>query len=158
MISKTDVERFKSKLIFIPFDSCWYLDSYQNQQGYPHIRFNGRDQRANRVSYKIYHGSIKPGMHICHSCDNPQCVNPDHLWMGTPTDNMRDAHRKGRMDNSGFRKGNKLGKRNRMFTEDEVKEIRSKLKYRTGSIKQLAKELGINHSTLKAINNRQNYA
>lgn len=58
--------------------------------------FNGKKARAHRVAYSLRHGDIPAGMYVCHTCDNPLCVNADHLVLGTHQDNMADAYAKGR--------------------------------------------------------------
>ena len=77
-------------------DTCWMWVAYIGQQGYGKFRFNGRSTTAHRVSYEIHNGPIPNKLHVCHSCDVKQCVNPDHLWLGTAKDNMADRDAKGR--------------------------------------------------------------
>jgi hypothetical protein len=64
--------------------------------GYGVIRYAGRVQKAHRVSYTLNNSPIPDGMMVCHSCDNPSCVRPDHLFLGTQQDNMDDRMAKGR--------------------------------------------------------------
>lgn len=77
---------------------------------------------AHRVSYALYKGPIKD-KHVLHSCDNPSCVNPDHLFIGTHQDNMTDMKNKGR---AGFEVGSE--RYNSKFTDNQVKYIKSLLK------------------------------
>lgn len=75
---------------------CWEWTGSKNEQGYGLIRWNRKSGYAHRMAYEAYNGPIKRGMVIMHSCDNPSCVNPQHLSQGTATENMRDMVRKGR--------------------------------------------------------------
>jgi len=80
---------------------CWDWNGYKNRNGYGEINTGKRksgsykSEGASRVAYRLYKGEIG-GLHVCHHCDNPGCVNPDHLFLGTHQDNMNDMVSKGR--------------------------------------------------------------
>ena len=76
---------------------CWEWKRATNNIGYGMFRIKqGLMRTAHRVSYELFNGPIPNGMVVCHTCDNPKCVNPDHLWAGTMLDNIRDMDSKGR--------------------------------------------------------------
>lgn len=78
-------------------NECWLWIGCINNKGYGKIFIDKvRTIYAHRLSYIIHHGSIKQKMFVCHTCDNPACVNPDHLYLGNNTDNMQDCSRKNR--------------------------------------------------------------
>lgn len=68
------------------------------------VKRRGRRILAHRMAYELTHGSVPDGMFVCHRCDNPSCIKPDHLFVGDQTDNMRDCANKGRLRGT-FRKG-----------------------------------------------------
>lgn len=76
-------------------DDCWNWTGCVSR-GYGIIHAWGKYQRVPRVSYQMFKGEIPDGMFVCHTCDNPLCINPKHLFVGTPKDNMQDMIRKGR--------------------------------------------------------------
>ena len=87
-------------------DTCWVWTGTLNKAGYGIICIydpaitRGRTFIVSRVSWYFHFGSIPKGMNVLHRCDNPPCVNPDHLWLGTHKDNARDRSQKGRDRNS----------------------------------------------------------
>jgi len=82
-------------------NECWEWQGYINDSGYGQFRCgNGALLRAHRISYEIHKGAIPDGLIILHKCDNPRCVNPDHLSVGTHADNIHDMDQKGRRINS----------------------------------------------------------
>lgn len=87
-------QRFESKVRVAP--GCWLWAGASGGGGYGHIRVGGKVRGAHRVSYELYLGAIPKGMHVMHRCDNPLCVNPEHLQLGTHQDNMADMYTKGR--------------------------------------------------------------
>lgn len=95
---------------------CWEWQGYRIDKGYGRLRHEGGKKLAHRVSYEAFVGAIPDGMCVLHKCDNPPCVNPDHLFLGTNLDNVKDCINKGRhkgVYNSPFVKGNKLNGRSK---------------------------------------------
>lgn len=95
----TPEERFWFYVPAVHADSeCW---NWQGRCfagiGYPVFKIAGRQVYAHRFSYELHHRKSATGMCVCHHCDNPRCVNPAHLFLGTQKDNMDDAVQKGRV-------------------------------------------------------------
>ncbi len=78
---------------------CWIWKASKNKQGYGYFKLDGRMQKAHRVSWMIFSGSVvKDDTCVLHHCDNPSCVRPNHLFLGTYSDNLIDSFKKGRRD------------------------------------------------------------
>jgi len=101
---------------------------------------------AYRASYLMHRGTIPEGAHVCHSCDNALCVNPDHLWIGTQADNMRDMIRKGRRaDFSGSKHG--MAK----LTEENAAAIRAAYIPRKVTLRELASRFNVSVGTVHRV-------
>lgn len=137
-------DRFWQKVDRRGPDECWEWTATRYPTGYGHIGLGKRSLGpgyAHRVSWEIHNGPIPKGMFLCHRCDNPPCVNPSHLFLGTPADNVRDAIAKGR-----HIKGEQVG--GCVLTEADVIAIRRR--YAAGGIRQgdLAAEYGVSRSNI----------
>jgi hypothetical protein len=84
-------------------DGCWEWQAVRSSQGYGAFRPTpeSRQQSAHRYSWELAHGSIPPGLWVLHRCDNRRCVRPDHLFLGSASDNAQDAIAKGRRRRKG---------------------------------------------------------
>lgn len=125
-------------------NECWFWHG-ATTGGYG--RYRGR--YAHRVSYAFFYGGIPPGMDVLHKCDQPSCVNPLHLFVGTDTDNMQDMIRKGR---GNWARGEDSGKSK--LTEEAVLEIAYSLE--TG--RKMAAKFGISEVCVSNIRNGVTWA
>ena len=147
---------------------CWKWVGAKNNDGYGNVNCGGTFHKAHRVSWFLHFGDIPFGMNILHKCDNPSCVRPSHLFVGSQTDNMRDCARKGRKacgDRHPFRidrtlvaRGERAGKAK--LKESEVLEIRNLYRpySREFSTPCLAKKYGVNTKSIHDIVTRKSWS
>ncbi len=115
-------DRFDEKFVAIGSGDCWMWTAntrsgYGQIKGYCHKMKKYRPLCAHRVSWELYNGKISGDMNVLHRCDNPLCVNPDHLFLGTHLDNARD-----RVEKCREARGERHGRSK--LTDDEVDDIR----------------------------------
>lgn len=89
------IARLMNRVVFGASD-CWHFCGSRNQFGYGRLTVGGRMQVVHRLSYELFKGPIPDGLFVLHSCDNPSCINPDHLRVGTKRENSLECFRKGR--------------------------------------------------------------
>ena len=93
---ESTLEYIQRRIIINSETECWEWTGTIGRDGYGKAKRSGKIIRAHRLSYSFYKGEIPPSFHVCHSCDNPKCVNPSHLWVGTHLQNEMDKTLKGR--------------------------------------------------------------
>lgn len=126
-------------------NGCWEWTGGKNSDGYGSFNINQKIYNAHRVSYTLFVGDIQNSLFVCHSCDNPSCVNPSHLFLGTAQDNMTDKVNKNRQ----FRpQGEKSG--NHKLTEQEIYEIREMRKCGY-TLRKIANRFEVNFRTIHYI-------
>ena len=120
-------------------DTCWNWKGsvMGGKLKYGHINLNFKHKYAHRVSWEIHFGKIPTNKQVLHKCDNPLCVNPKHLWLGTHQENMADRDKKGRFIPS-------YG--NTKLNENQVKIIKKEFKNKT--VKELANKFSVHISTI----------
>ena len=157
-------DRFWSKVE--KSDGCWNWVGSKSC-GYGSLSINGRAIKAHRWSFTQAFGAIPDGLFVCHKCDNPACVRPDHLFLGTNKDNLIDCAKKGRNamqkhpERSALHDPNIRAKLDKgegnyaaKLTEGQVAEIRKRYKresYMGSNARNLAEEFGVNKATIQRI-------
>lgn len=133
-------------------DTCWLWTGCKDRNGYGLIGKGGRNGGcffAHRLSWELHNGPIPDNLYVCHHCDIPLCCRPDHLFLGSQLDNIRDCSRKGRMHTGEANGGSKL-------TENQVREIRAR--YASGErIYAIAGAFGVNQSCISMIVHRKSW-
>lgn len=124
---------------------CWLWRAHLGSCGYGAFGLGGRAAKAHRVAFELTHGPIPPGLFVCHSCDVPACVRPEHLFLGTHVENMADMRAKGRSPDHRGTKNTKA-----KLTPDLVRHIRARLS--TGESRaQIARSLGVWPTTISMV-------
>jgi hypothetical protein len=138
MSKYTLLERFMEKVTIS--DSCWHWNAMKNSYGYGLIWVNGKPVRAHRVSFSLFNGELSEEDVVMHSCDNPSCVKPSHLSVGTRLENNRDAVAKRR---------NQFGEKHwaAKLTTEQVESVRNM----KGTYTQIAKIFGVSQSAISRI-------
>lgn len=136
-------ERFWKRVV--KGEGCWLWTGRTNKKGYGQISINSKDVLAHRASWEIANGSIPEDKDVLHKCDNPPCVRPDHLFLGTDHENMLDMWKKKRHP-SNKRESNGRAK----LTETQVVEIRVALANGVFQEK-LAQTYGVSQTTISGI-------
>lgn len=133
------------RVIVLSESGCWIWSGDTNDDGYGRIYLGDKKRvLAHRYSYEKFNGEIPSGLCVCHKCDVPSCINPDHLWLGTHAQNMSDRNKKGRA-----RGGSNCGEKSpaSKLTEPLVIEI---FQFK-GSVNEASKKFGIAKSHVSRI-------
>lgn len=145
-----DIERFWPKVAKAGPDDCWEWQAWKNKKGYGEFSYRGHMRPAHRFSWALAHDTW-PDALVLHRCDNPSCVNPAHLFLGTAADNSADMLAKGR-----YRKGRVIigtEHHSTNLTDADIVTIRS-LAALGATQRQLSKQFGISQSSIWRIVNR----
>lgn len=138
---------------------CWTWRGTLAAYGYGRTTWMGRQTGTHRVSWEIHHGAIPDGLSVLHRCDNPPCVNPAHLFLGTQTDNMRDMTSKSRHAHQAHPETYPKGVRHwkARLTEEMVLSIRRR-HARGETFADIAREVGISRATVSQAGRGQTWA
>ena len=136
---------------------CWVWQGCKDGGGYGTISVGGRPLKTHRLAWQLTYGAIPAGMLVCHHCDRPSCINPQHPFLGTNADNMQDKVRKGRRNGGGgwhkIRGGNNGSAK---LTEKQVAAMRA-LHCQGVSERRVASSFGISKSQVHRIVCHQNW-
>jgi hypothetical protein len=138
-------ERFEKFFEKLDSSICWEWIGAKSKSGYGQLGVEGKPKLAHRISYEIYKGEIPNDLFVCHKCDNRKCVNPDHLFLGTRSDNMIDMYLKDRHVTKGESNGSSK------LVESDILDIRKSDK----SQKELMLIYNISKSQINKIINKK---
>jgi HNH endonuclease len=142
-VKRTLKERFLDKVSPDAATGCWLWKGYISLSGYAVARVGKKNRSAHRISWVLFRGEIPAGLLVCHRCDVRACVNPDHLFLGTPAENSADMKRKGR---------NCFGENcpTARFNTEQVRKIKALL-VRGEAVRAIARRWGVSESAIHHI-------
>lgn len=166
VLGEKAIDRFWTNVDVKGGDECWPWLRYCNQDGYGRFKLNGKYEQAHRVAWTLANGLIPELFEdlpskICHSCDNPPCCNPNHLFLGNQLINLEDSAAKGRQSypqpwSKGWCKGENHPKA--LKTEVEIKEIKLDLRENVLTHKQIAEKFGVSRPTISLISRGETWS
>ena len=131
-------------------DACWLWTGFKNKAGYGIISWHNHPTLAHRLAYELTIGQIPDGLLACHKCDNPGCVNPEHIFIGTDADNMADKSRKERYQKE-LLKNRGANNFNTKLTWELVTEMRALYAPRKMGYRRLAEKFGVARNNVRQI-------
>ena len=139
-------QRFEASIERVPESGCWLWTRSVNRNGYGKVKVSGRHLTAHRWSWMLHRGEITNGLHVLHRCDVTACVNPNHLWLGTGLDNVRDMWSKGRRGE--LRGGSMPNEENphAKFSDQQIAEMRAEKAKGIETSSAIAKRMGVSLS------------
>lgn len=150
------LSRFMARVEFEPNTGCWLWTGAPGAGGYGVVQFGGRNQKAHRVSWALHNGEMPPpGVKLCHRCDTPACVNPEHLWPGSQRDNIADMVAKGRNRAPRGLYGTKSAQA--ALDEEQVWAIRHMLRLKLFGVNEIARSYGVSPMTISRIGSWQTW-
>jgi hypothetical protein len=152
-VRQTLQDRFEKKVEMIPFSDCHHWTAATNKFGYGKISVSKNVWKfAHRISWEFSNGDVPEGMCVLHTCDNPRCVNPNHLYLGSHKDNAQDRERRQRGNQP---KGSASGRSK--LSADQVFEIRKLYCSGKYSYRKLGKMFGVDGKSIADIVNGRNW-
>jgi hypothetical protein len=148
--SRPVAQRFWEKV-----DECWPWQASKCNYGYGQLEVNGRPMRSNRLTYELTHGSIPDELEALHTCNNPPCCNPAHIYAGTQTDNMQDAKKAGRLHKFALKPGTAYPRAK--LDDDKVRFIRSAYAAGTVTLKQLGMQFNVTEQMIWLVVHRKKW-
>jgi hypothetical protein len=145
-----DIVHFFSRTTSDATTGCVEWQGASSPTGYGKVKHEGRAIDTHRASWLLTHGDIPPRTDVCHTCDNRICVNPRHLFLGSRSDNMRDARDKGRLNLAAARAAHPNA-----LTDEQVREIDRRVRTGRWTQAEIAADFGVHRQTVSKIKCRQ---
>ena len=148
------VKAFWDRVHSAPQGDCLIWKGYRNKRGYGYITMDGKPLYAHRIAWEMEHGAIPKGMYVLHRCDEPSCVNVNHLFLGTQANNMADMVSKGRQSKGvlhGIKRRGELNGKSK-FTEEQILAMLA-LRKAGETQDSVARQFGTNQGYISDIEN-----